>query len=69
MMRRIEKVIAKIEIVTNSIPISSLSDHRETLQSDYTKDFIANVIKDAVPSEVNVEIEYADCWDVEVDKQ
>lgn len=69
MKRRIEKVVAKIEIVTNSIPISSLQDHREALQSDYTKHFIANAIKDAIPSKVYVEIEYADCWDVEGDAQ
>lgn len=63
MKRRIEKVVAKIEIVINSIPISSITDRRD--QSDYLKHLIAKAIENAVPAKVNVEIEYADCWDVE----
>ena len=65
MKRRIERVIAKIEIVTDNPAVGSLSDHRERLHSDYPKQLIATAIENVVPSKVNVEIEYADCWDVE----
>ena len=39
MKRRIEKVIAKIEIITDNPAVGSLSDHRERLHSDYPKHF------------------------------
>lgn len=65
MKRRIEKVIAKIEIITDNPAIGSLSDHRERLHSDYPKHLIATAIESAVPCKANVEIMYADCWDVE----
>ena len=69
MKRRIEKVIAKIEIITDNPAVGSLSDHRERLHSDYPKHLIATAIENVVPFKVNVEIEYADCWDVEGEAQ
>lgn len=50
MKRRIEKVIATIEIVTNNPAIGSLSDQRERLHSDYPEHLIATAIENVVPS-------------------
>lgn len=70
MKRRIEKVIAKIEIVTDNPACGSVSDHRERLHSDYPKHLIATAIENVLTNaKCNVEIEYADCWDVEGEAQ
>lgn len=70
MKRRIEKIVAKIEIVTENPADGSLKEHRERLHGTYPRYLISTALESMIPaSNVDVEIEYADCWDVEGEAQ
>lgn len=70
MKRRVERVIAKIEIVTDNPAHGSLAEHKERLHSDYPARLIATSIENVLTNgRCNVEIEFADAWDVEGEPQ
>ena len=66
MTRRIEKVIAKIEVVTDNPAMGSLELHKQLIHTDHPKEVIRTAIENVLTNATcNVEIEYADCWEVE----